>query len=129
MSRPCRTRSSPGDYYHQLSAIHHNQFNRYQRSTAAANAYIADSETRSEIQLPDQGTISIVDQVFNRPYFTHLYAAVVNNTTYRINVDLQVTITPAAIAAQLTPQANSFLVQRTLSGGDPLDDFAGFPGT
>lgn len=117
------------EYYHQLAAIHHNQFNRYQRGVAGANAYISDSQTRADISITDQGTISMVDRVFNRPYFTQLYLAIVNNTTYRINVDLTVTITPAAVAAQLTPQSESFLVQRTLIGGDPLDDFAGFPGT
>jgi hypothetical protein len=117
------------EYYHQLAAIHHNQFNRYQRSVAGANAYIADSQTRADISIADQGTISLVDRVFNRPYFTQLYLALVNNTTYRINVDLTVTITPADVSAQLTPQSESFLVQRTLIGGDPLDSFAGFPGS
>ena len=117
------------DYYHQLSAIHHNQFNRYQRSVAAANAYIADSETRADVVIAGSGTISIVDRVFNRPYFTQLYLAVVNSSTYRVNVDLVVSITPAAVSAQLTPQPESFLIQRTLIGGDPLDDFVGFPGT
>jgi hypothetical protein len=115
------------DYYYKLSAIHHQQFNRYQRSVAAANAVIAAVQGIADVNIPE-GTVSLVDRVINRPYFSQLYLAIVNNTTRPISVELTVTVTPAGLAAQLTPQPNSFLVQRTLSGGVPFTGFAGFPG-
>lgn len=120
--------AAQASYYHRLSAIHHNQFNRYQRAIAAVNQAISEVQSQADINTPE-GPISIVSRVFNRPYFTQLYVVVVNNTTYSIDVTLDVSITPAEVNAQLTPEASSFLVQRSLNGGQPFSGFSGFPGS
>jgi hypothetical protein len=114
-------------YYQSLGAIYHNQFNRYQHAVAKANEKIAEVEGRGDISTAT-GPISIVERVVNRPYFTQLYLAVVNNSERKIRVQLTVTITPAGLAAQLVSQQSSWLVQHTLSGGDAFDAFTGFPG-
>lgn len=114
-------------YYQSLGAIYHNQFNRYQHAVAKANEKIVEVESRGDV-ITATGPISIVERVINRPYFTQLCLVVVNNSERKIKVELTVTITPAGLAAQLVSQQSSWLVQRTLSGGNAFDAFAGFPG-
>ncbi len=114
-------------YYQSLGAIYHNQFNRYQHVVAKANEKIAEIEGRGDISTPT-GPISIVERVINRPYFTQLYLAVVNNSERKIRAYLGVSITPPDLAAQLVSQPSSFLIQHTLSGGVPFAGFSGFPG-
>lgn len=116
------------EYYYGLSAIHHHQFNRYQDSIAAANAVIAGVQDIADVDI-SEGTVFLVDRVFNRPYFTQLFLAIVNNTTRPITVELTVGITPTEVQNQLVAQTDSFLVQRTISGGPPFGGFTGFPGS
>jgi hypothetical protein len=115
-------------YYQSLGAIYHNQFNRYQHVVAKANEKIAEVEARGDI-MTATGPLEIVERVVNRPYFTQLYLAIVNNSERKIRVTMTVTITPAELAAQLVSQQSSWLVQHTLSGGEAFADFTGFPGT
>jgi hypothetical protein len=115
-------------YYHSLGAIYHNQFNRYQHAVAKVNEKIEEIEARGNIVTPT-GPISVVERVVNRPYFTQLYLAIVNNSERKIRVAMTVTITPAGLAAQLLSLQGSWLVQHTLSGGEAFADFTGFPGS
>lgn len=115
-------------YYHQLAAIHVDQFNRHQSAVAAVNAKISTVETASDISVLN-GFIDFVGRVFNRPYFNQVFVAVVNNTVHTIHVSMTLTIVDAAVGSQLAVMPASVLVTRTLSGGEPFSGFAGFPGT
>jgi len=120
--------TAQADYYHQLGAIHVNQFNRFQNAVAAANAKTAAVQSGSDISVPN-GFIDFVGRVFNRPYFNQVFVAAVNNTLHTIHVSLTLTILDPAVQSQLTVAPSSLLVTKTLSGGVPFTTFAGFPGT
>jgi hypothetical protein len=119
--------TSQASYYHQLSAIYVDQFNRYQNSVAAVNTKIGAVETGADITVAT-GFIDFVGRVFNRPYFNQVFVAVVNNTLHTISVSLTLSITDPAVGSQLAVVPSSLLVTKTLSGGAPFADFAGFPG-
>jgi len=119
--------TAQASYYHQLGAIHVDQFNRYQNAVAAANAKTAAVQSGADISVPS-GFIDFVGRVFNRPYFNQVYVAVVNNTLHTISVSLTMTILDPAVQSQLTMSPHSLLVTKTLSGGAPFASFAGFPG-
>ncbi len=115
------------DYFHQLAAIYHDQFNRYQVAVAAANARIEDASSRGDI-VTDNGVIDISGRAFNPPYFTQLHLAITNSTLYQITVELTVSINPTGISNQLTVVPGSSLIHRYLQHGEQIDTFAGFPG-
>jgi hypothetical protein len=122
--------TSQANYFYNLSAIYHNHFNRYQVAVAAANKTIGAVNSGADIVSPT-GPITFVGRVINRPYFTQLYLAVVNNSEYAITVDLTVTIDPPELASQLVIQPESLLIQETLSTGVGFADsvgYSGFPG-
>lgn len=114
-------------YYHQLSAIYHDQFNRYQVSVAGANLQIANAAARSALAT-STGLFNVAGRAFNRPYFSQLALALTNSTLYQVQVVLTVTITPSGISDQLTYVAGSGTIQRFLQTGEQIDTFGGFPG-
>lgn len=117
-----------GDYYHQLSAIYHSQFNRYQDAVAAANAQVFGVEGRADAVLA-AGLFNISGRSFNRPYFSQLALGITNSSTYTVSVAITVAISNAAVASQLTFVPGSGSIERYLKSGDQFGQFSGFPGT
>jgi hypothetical protein len=117
-----------GAYYYQLSAIYHDQFNRYQRNVAAANLEIESAASRSDLQTAT-GVIDIGGRAYNPPYFSQLVLAVTNSSLYHIQIVFTVSITPSGIASQLTYVPSSGQIHRYLLTGTQLGTFSGFPGS
>ncbi len=115
------------EYYYQLSAIYHDQFNRYQRNVAAANLAIEGAASRSDLQTPT-GMVDIGGRSYNPPYFSQLVLAVTNSSLYHIQIVFTVTITPSGVSSQLTYVPSSGQIHRYLLTGSQLGTFGGFPG-
>ncbi len=118
--------TSQADYYHQLAAIYHDQFNRFQKGVAKANREIVEAQTRGIVT--SNGLVDVSGRSFTRPYFSQLSLAILNSTPYHISIDLSVTITPTNVSNQLTYLTDSSTLQRFQVSGNQFTSLAALPG-
>ncbi len=116
------------DYYHQLSAIYHEQFDRYQVAVAKANQDTEAQIDNGALVLPC-GTVDIGARAFGRPYFSQLAVAIVNSSTYTLSVEVAVALTPTELSSVISGVDNSAIVQRYGPTVATQETHAGFPGT
>lgn len=116
------------EYLYQLGAIHHDQFNRYQRAVAEANRRTEETEYNGAILLPC-GTLEIAGRAFSRPYFSQVAFAVINSSPYGLSINWTPSLLPAALASQIGLVADSYLVQRFGPEGQETANLGGVPGS
>lgn len=115
---------SQAAYFHQLSAIYHDQHNRYQEAVAAANAQVEHALSTIAPFVSDCGSVELAIRAFDRPYFNQLAIAIINQSSYTLSANVAVTCSMTNVSLV----SGSAVLQRFGKQGPPQSAFAGFPG-